>query len=168
MATSDSIDSQFTIQLTRGYETVVDEIDKDLSLLKWQILQNRNGKCYAAGRSQSGKAYLHRLVLERVLGRQLSRQEYVDHIDGNGLNNRRGNLRLASAAQNQWNSAAKPNNTSGYKGVGFCKITKKWRARIRIGGKSLHLGLYDTPEDAHLAYCDAALKYHGEFANFGV
>jgi hypothetical protein len=66
--------------------------------------------------------------------------------------------------QNCYNQPHKSTNTSGYKGVSLVRQTKRWEARIRHLGKLLHLGCYDTPEDAARVYDDAARKYHGEFA----
>ena len=88
----------------------------------------------------------------------------VDHIDGNGLNNTWSNLRLASGSQNCANTGIKSSNTSGYKGVHYYKRNKKWGAIIRDTGKNRFLGLFSTPELAHMAYCKAATDLHGEFA----
>lgn len=90
--------------------------------------------------------------------------EEVDHIDGNKLNNTRGNLRIASNAENKMNRDKQSNNTSGYKGVSFHKKYKKWRAIIGIQGKSIHLGYFSDAVEAAKAYDDSARKYHGEFA----
>jgi hypothetical protein len=88
----------------------------------------------------------------------------VDHIDGNGLNNTWSNLRLASGSQNCANTGIRSSNTSGYKGVHYYKRNKKWGAIIRDGGRSQFLGLFSTPELAHMAYCKAAAELHGDFA----
>lgn len=86
----------------------------------------------------------------------------IDHIDGNPANNRWDNLRLATRFQNAKNRKRGSNNTSGFKGVARWK--NKWKAEIMADGKSRYLGLYDTPQDAHRAYADAAHRLHGEFA----
>lgn len=91
----------------------------------------------------------------------------VDHIDGDGLNNRIDNLRLALSAQNTSNSRKRPNTSSQYKGVHFNKATDKWFASISVDGKKFHLGSYDAELDAHLSYCDAAEAAFGEFFNSG-
>lgn len=95
----------------------------------------------------------------------------VDHINGNTLDNRKKNLRITDDI-NRGNGKSKKkakNNTSGFKGVSLGNGSKlnPWRAKLHTGGKHIHLGLYPTPELAHEAYCKAAIKYFGEYANFG-
>ncbi len=90
----------------------------------------------------------------------------VDHINGNGLDNRRCNLRLATRSQNLANAAIPRHNSSGYKGVSATR-NGKWLARIRKDRVQRNLGIFDTPEEAHAAYCEAAVSLYGEFANFG-
>jgi hypothetical protein len=86
----------------------------------------------------------------------------IDHIDGNGLNNSFGNLRLATGSQNIANQGKRQDNTSGYKGVS--RHRSKWRAEITVNNSYYYLGLFETPELAHMAYCKAAAELHGEFA----
>lgn len=88
----------------------------------------------------------------------------IDHIDGDGLNNRWSNLRLCNKSQNQANSRLRRTNTSGFKGVCWHGQHKRWMARIHHKGRQIHLGLYDTPEAAHEAYCSRARVLFGEFA----
>jgi hypothetical protein len=155
------------IPLTRGYSTVVDAIDADLAKVKWQVQIAPRSK-YATrvvftSRTESHREMLHRLILERMLDRKMIKGECVDHINGDGLDNRRENLRLATHAQNMHNSQKPINNSSGYKGVDWSKGDGKWRARIAVNGKRKGLGLYNTPEAAHEAYQRAAKELHGEF-----
>lgn len=91
-------------------------------------------------------------------------KEYIDHIDGHPENNIFNNFRPATNIQNSCNQKHRKSNTSGFKGVSWHKNSKKWRADIRVFGKKLWLGHFDTPEVAHAAYISAAKKYHGEFA----
>lgn len=88
----------------------------------------------------------------------------VDHINGNPSDNRLANLRRATNSQNQQNRRLGSNNTSGYKGVFFNKQCRKWAATIFADGRARHLGLFSTPDQAHVAYVDAAKKFFGEFA----
>jgi len=88
----------------------------------------------------------------------------IDHINGNGLNNRRINLRWATYSQNRMNSQLYRTTTSGFRGVTYHKRDRKWHARIKINWKSLSIGYFDNPEDAAKAYDKAALIFHKEFA----
>lgn len=168
-----SNDTTPTIEIftKRGFTAVIDSCDSDLALLRWQAI-SPGGRTYLHRHKKRDETYhaermsLHRVILERVLGRILIKGEMVDHIDDNTLNNSRSNLRLASKAENMRNTTLRRNSTSGYKGVSFSKIMNKWEAYITVMYKKIHLGFYDTPEEAHKAYCEAAIKYHGEFARF--
>lgn len=91
----------------------------------------------------------------------------IDHINGNGEDNRIINLREATRFDNARNSRIPKNNKSGLKGVYFCPDRKKWRATIGVNSKSIHLGLFSTREEAHKAYVAAAASLHGAFANDG-
>ena len=88
----------------------------------------------------------------------------IDHIDGDPLNNTANNLRLCTAQQNQGNSTKRKIGQSIYKGI--CRITtaNKWRAYIAIDRKQAHLGVFDTEEEAALAYNAAAAHFFKEFA----
>ena len=90
----------------------------------------------------------------------------IDHIDNNPYNNAILNLREANLNQNLYNSKKSIKNTTGYKGVSFHKLSQKFRATIRINNKAVHLGLYETAEDAYSEYCKAAKKHFGEYARF--
>lgn len=91
----------------------------------------------------------------------------IDHINGNPADNRICNLRLATASDNSKNQRKKSGTSSTYKGVSWYKRKKKWMAQIRIDGKPTHLGYFHDEEAAHYAYCLAASKHFGEFANYG-
>jgi len=91
---------------------------------------------------------------------------HIDHKDRNPADN--SQIRPATRSQNQANRGKQRNNTSGYKGVIKVKNRKNsWTARIGLHGKSYYLGFFRTPEAAYAAYCEAAKRLHGEFANFG-
>lgn len=147
------------------YEALVDAVDSDLAQFNWSV-EIAPYTQYANYRNKNLK--MHRIILARKLERQsLLPTEYVDHIDGNGLNNRRENLRLASCSQNNRNTRKRSNNTSGYKGVSKVKNREKWIAQIFIDGTNKYLGRFDTPELAYQAYCEKAKELYGEFANYG-
>ena len=96
------------IELTRGKHTVIDAADVDLAGRSWHAVPGHrsvgNYTFYAARRKGSKHITLHREILERILGRRLQEGEECDHIDGNGLNNRRSNLRLVDHRRNIRNS----------------------------------------------------------------
>lgn len=165
-----NLDSEtVTIQLTKGYTTIVDSADADLNNLSWHIAPDEH-RLYAIGGTRGSKQRrtlrIHRIILERMIGRNLTSKEHVDHIDGDGLNNRRSNLRLATGSQNAGNQHRRITSTSGYKGVSWHKREQKWTARIQLNHNPKWLGYFDTPEEAHAAYCEAAKLYFGEFARF--
>jgi hypothetical protein len=93
--------------------------------------------------------------------------EEIDHRDGDGLNNKWYNLRNCTMLNNKQNYPKPVTNTSGYKGVSWNKKSNKWTATITANTTRINLGYFDNPELAHEAYCEAANKYHGEFANYG-
>jgi hypothetical protein len=107
----------------------------------------------------------HRLAWYYVYGSMPDGQ--LDHINGDKTDNRICNLRLATPAENISNRGLQYNNSSGYKGVTRLK-SGRWSANIRNDGCRNHLGTFDTAEQAHAAYCEAARDLHGEFANTGV
>jgi hypothetical protein len=143
-----------------GHVILVD--DEDADLLRSIELKHTPYGSYARTIRRPRKM-LHRLVLERKLGRPLKRSEKVDHINWNGLDNRRGNLRLATTAENARNRGPTKANKSGYKGVCWYKPSQKWMAYI-WHGKHIALGLFDDPAEAARAHDEAARQYHGEFA----
>lgn len=106
----------------------------------------------------------HRLAWLYVTGSWPA--EYIDHIDGDGLNNRLSNLREATHSQNLQNSKRQKNNTTGFKGVRYQKDKGKFRAGFMANGVNYHLGYYSTGEAAHEAYRAAAVRVHGEFVRF--
>lgn len=167
---TDAHDEFVRIDLSKGYQAIISPCDADLQLIKWSAITGNSGKVYATHSVRiNGKRTfetLHQVILSRILGRELKAGEEVDHIDGDGLNCCRSNLRLATRLQNARNMRKSRANTSGYKGVTLEKESGKWRAQITSMGKKYNLGRFLTPEEAHEAYCKAAKEYFGEFARF--
>jgi hypothetical protein len=151
------------IPLTQGKFATIDAEDAERVLAhKWHAAR-RGSKWYAlsnAPRKGGGKPamlLMHRLILNTPRGL------CTDHIDGNGLNNRRANLRVATHWQNQANSGMQPNNTSGFIGVVWDGRRKKWFAQIRAGNRKRWLGYFECAEDAARARDEAARQLHGSF-----
>lgn len=115
-----------------------------------------------------GKEYkAHRLAFLYMTG---SIPNYVDHIDGNGLNNSWNNLRMATMQENSFNSKKRCNNKTNYKGVTFKPNNKKnpYKSSITYNGKQKHLGYFLTQEEAAKAYNAAAIEYFGKFAKLNI
>lgn len=91
--------------------------------------------------------------------------DLIDHINGNKLDNRLSNLRACTRAENNRNRTRRHTSGAPYKGISFHRLTGKWSSEIAAGSTREFLGLFDTPEAAHSAYCAAAKKLHGEFAH---
>ncbi len=110
-----------------------------------------------------GRSYLvHRIGWLHHFGKWPVSQ--LDHVNGVRTDNRIKNLREATPSQNQWNRRKPKNNTSGFKGVSlYKKGRRRWRAIIKVGEKSVYLGVYKTAQEAHAAYVAAARVYFGEF-----
>jgi len=150
------------IPLTKGFVALVDDEDYDrvMAAGSWRTLSGRCGLMYARRHVRVDG----RRVVDEVLHRFLTGWPLVDHINGDGLDNRRANLRPATTSQNLANRRIQCNNRSGFKGVGWHTSTGKWRSRIVVDGKRFNLGAFTTPEAAALAYDAAARELHGEFA----
>jgi HNH endonuclease/AP2 domain-containing protein len=163
------------ILLTRNQVNIIDSIDADLAQMNWCAARSKlytHQDVYIARRTVTinGKrvfAWIHRVILERIIGRPLLSTEQVDHVDNNPMNNCRSNLRLATATQNQANKRKGKNNKSGYKGVYFNKSAGKWQAQVKSKGKKFYAGTFLTPELAYVAYCEKAKEIFGEFFNPG-
>lgn len=152
-----------TIQIA-GREVLYDAQDAQLVVGGGWVVRGSGSAVYVRRKVFSchgvflGFEHLHRLMVACPEGL------FVDHINGNGLDNRRSNLRICTHAENMRNRKTHSNNKSGYKGVYFDKDGSRWRAQIRAEGKKHSLGSFDTPEKAYEAYLSASKELHGEFA----
>lgn len=155
------------VDLTKGFTAIIDANDAELvSGRSWFALVSPNSKAvYAVTnvRSPSGTKciYMHRLISPPPEGMT------VDHKNGDGLDNRKKNLRHADQKQNHRNVSIRSDNASGQKGVYWNKRRKKWHARIKIDGRYICLGMFDDISLAGQAYKTAAKLLHGDFANVG-
>lgn len=145
------------IPLTQGKFALVDDIDSSfVSSFKWCI--KKHGRTFYAKYSRHKKphtTYMHVLIMQPPKGME------IDHIDGDGLNNQRKNLRVCTHAENMKNSQKRLGNKSGFKRVFFLKESGRWSASIGVNGKRLHLGHFLSKEKAHEAYLRACARYHG-------
>ncbi len=151
------------IKLTQNKVAIVDDEDYErLNQFKWHSCLSRN-TCYA-GRgikidSKNNKIYMHREIMNPPNGTQ------IDHRNGNGLDNRKSNMRACTSQQNGFNTKrAQKNNSLGIKGVSLVKKINKFEARIMFNSKIIRLGYFNVMGDADSAYRIAEEKYFGEFA----
>lgn len=148
-----------TIDLGGGYSTRVTSHTFDklrLRHFKWRPFVNKK-KVYACAYAGS-VILLHRCLLGAKRG------QYVDHVDGDGLNNADGNIRFCTQGQNMANRKPQKHGTSGFKGIFWTARARKWASMITARGTRYYLGLYIDKRRAALAYDRAAKALHGEFA----
>lgn len=164
-AARDILGAMATIPLTQGKLALIDDEDlAEISRYKWSLRTDPRGYCYARTRlprsEGGGTALMHRMILRAEPWQQ------IDHCNGDGLDNRRSNMRVCSHRQNQFNQKKQRRATSSiFKGVRFCKQTGRWAATIKIFGRVRWLGRHVHERDAALAYNSAATELFGEFAN---
>ncbi len=150
------------IPLSHGKFTIIDTDDYErLKKHKWYTSQDGNhfyAYAYISIANKKKKIFMHRYITSAPKGM------VVDHIDGNGLNNLKSNLRICTHAQNVQNSRPKSNSSSKYKGVFWNKANKYWSATIHKGDMRMYLGGFEKEIDAARAYDKKAAELFGEFA----
>ncbi len=153
----------FKISNKKGtFHLLIDEGDFWLLIkYKWYIIPSGHNLFRVSKNpcKQCSYKYLHRLLLNA------KSNEFVDHINGNPLDNRKENLRICTRSENCRNSKLRKDNTSGYKGVWKYKGRKKpWVAEIKLNDKNLKIGYFKTKKEAANAYNKMAIKHFGRFA----
>lgn len=153
------------IQLTKGYKTIVDDEDADLDDHKWYAAHAGRGRNNYAARYVPNVVkrimFMHRVILSRILERELQTDELCDHINSNGLDNRRANLRVATRKQNNLNRGILKTNTTGYKNVkkvGDVFVVQMCNGKIVV---SSFVNVIDAAKIADLLMA----RVYGEFAN---
>lgn len=148
------------IKLTQNKYALVDDEDFDrLNQYRWQA--ELNGHVWYAKRrdnKNNKNIKMHRVIMKTPDGVK------TDHMDRNGLNNQKSNLRICTDSENAWNRKKRIDNISGFKGVSYHRKTNKWQARIMINGTDFYLGLFTTKLKAYEKYCKVSVKYHGKYS----
>jgi hypothetical protein len=155
------------VELTQGYVALVDDADfARVSAHKWCAnVDRKRGKVYAYRKTRGPHNKRKSIYLHRDLLGVSDPKVKVDHDDGNGLNNQRGNIRVCSKGQNNMNQKKRSDGVSSrYKGVCWHKRDKKFYAAIKIDGKSKFLGTFESERDAAKSYDAAAREHFGDFA----
>jgi len=152
------------IILTQGKYALVDDRDfEELSKFKWTYaISSDSGYAIRRVNGVSKTIYMHREVLGTTDDR---RNKFTDHINRNGLDNRRENLRICNHSQNAMNSKLRRGSKSGIRGVSWDKISKKWYAQLCHQGRNYALGRFNTKEKAQEVYQTKARELFGEFAS---
>lgn len=152
------------IPLTKGKFALVDDEDYEY-LMQWKWRVDVGGYAVREQHVSGGKKneIRHMVQMHRVINKTPDGLK-TDHIDGDKLNNVRGNLRNATPSQNKANAGPYKNNKSGFKGVSWSRLNKKWVAQIKVAGRRIHLGYHRDIKAAVRAYNTAAVKFFGQFA----
>lgn len=158
------------VSTTRGPKVFAKISPQDAARIlqyKWRFIQNKKGRVgqtirYAVAQEKRDGIYvrlkMHRLILDAPEG------THVDHINGDGLDNRRENIRICTPQLNQANSRKHIVGSSRYKGVAWSAAARKWRAYIAVDRKQTHLGLFESEVEAAQAYDQKAREVFGEYA----
>jgi len=142
------------IKLTQNKVALIDDEDYEkVSKYKWQAVYRR--EAWYASKTNGPSMHIF------ILGKR--KNKIIDHIDGNGLNNQRKNLRYATHIENGYNCKLYKNNTSGHKGISWHKQHKKWAAQCRVNKKNIHLGYFINKKDAIKTYETFSEKHHKQF-----
>jgi hypothetical protein len=148
------------VPLTQGLEAIIDAEDVPvIAPYNWCAMRQPTGLYALRGVGPRGSTR-HVRMHRAIMGDDC---EVIDHINGNGLDNRKCNLRPATKALNNRNMKKRSDNKSGVKGVCWHSAAKKWAACISVDRKSRYLGLFAKIEDAASAYAKASAEMHGEF-----
>lgn len=148
--------------------------EKSPSGLVWKCQKSKNVKCYGRAGYKTkanywvvqidGESYRAHRIIWFIFHGEIQHGMEIDHIDGNGLNNKIDNLRLCSRSENLCNRSRPKNNTSGVNGVHFCSANKAWIAKVKKGGKLVFKKSFKTFAEAVRQVIAAREVHHGDFA----
>lgn len=155
-------DGAITIPLSKGHVAIIDIVDAHLAEFKWHAIEAECGHVYAYRKAPQAGGKQKNVILHREIVGSACDGLVVDHIDGNGLNNRRNNLRIVTNQVNAQNVAtAFKNSSSGVLGVRWHTRRNNWHASIKIDGRHIHLGCFQSRDEAEAARLAAEVKYWG-------
>ena len=155
------------IPLTKNKIALVDDEDFEyLMRWKWCISGRYAIRGVYIGKLDGKNKFKH-ILMHRVINKTPD-DLYTDHINGDGLDNRKRNLRTCTIGQNNINKLTKTIYTSKYRGVSWDKRKKKWRACLQLNRKHIFLGYFKCQIKAAKAYNNAAIEFHGEFCRLNV
>lgn len=150
------------IKLTQNKVAIVDDANFEwLNQWKWQYDLGYARRSVNMGKFENGKQHITHISMHRLIMDEPENME-IDHKNGDGLDNRRSNLRICTRAQNQQNRKIHKNKE--FKGVNWHKRVGRWAVAIRVNKKLIHIGYYSDRHVAAKAYDEAAKKHFGEFA----
>lgn len=153
------------VALSHGLFALVDECDlQTLSEYRWYPYKSYR-TYYAVGHKLRPPNRLKRVQMHVLIMGKQPKGMLIDHINGNGLDNRRANLRFATPTENSQNQRKRVECTSDFKGVDFDRYKLRWRARIFLNGECIYLGRYQHETDEARAYDNAARRLYGPLAN---
>lgn len=165
------MNKKIKIPLSQGKEAIIDECDApDILPFRWHAQHRRRKSCgdvwYAARNVKTSKGFtiikMHRVIMNAPAGFD------VDHIDSNGLNNTRKNLRVCTKSQNAQNSRKRKGTSSRFVGVDYRRDIEKWQARVKSNNVRVHLGCFENEIQAASAYNAKAKELFGQYARLNV
>jgi len=152
---------EYTAIKIKEFDVIISKCDLErISEHRWFPIRSRPNLIYFGfwtPRPNRKTIYLHKFLMGNPI------DKVVDHINCNTLDNRRENLRICAQSENMRNVKKSEKRKNPYKGVSFFDLANKWRARIQINKKQIHLGYFNSPEEARDEYINASKKYHSEF-----
>lgn len=150
------------VELSRGFYSFVDDEDfEKISKISWYYAPKHTNS-YALGRIRKNNKWIGTSMHRHIL--RVAKGSFVDHINGNGLDNRKCNLRICTLSNNQWNRRKLKGKYSKYKGVTFDKTVGTWQATLMVNYKRVFSRRFKTQEAAAEAYNKKALEMFGEYA----